>query len=324
METAGAPLLEELRTPPINLISDDLARNRSLTHEAERAKLRGEETLSPGGHNVRCYVVDVPPRAGGSHRLWVDEQRYIVLQDEWISPPGSQPDVVGPYRSYLVDSGDWISQLTEADLGPISNDVFQFVVPSGAADSFSVPSGFAQALETALACLLLGSTMEEYVQGPEWPLHVWDDPVLRTQYRLQGTKARDFTLGTLGGENVRLEASRGKIVVLDFWASWCEPCQGELAALQKLHDELGSQGVVFLGIDEESSQTIEDYVKAHGCTFPMLLDPEQTVHQLYGVRCVPTTVVIDRKGKIAAHYVGARGEAQLRRALKSAGLKTTP
>ena len=123
---------------------------------------------------------------------------------------------------------------------------------------------------------------------------------------------------------MRLLGFHGKIVVLDFWASWCEPCQQELAAIEKLHEELASKGVVFLGIDDESWETVQNFVKAHGYTFPMLRDSKQTGHQLYGVRCVPTTVVIDRKGKIAAHYVGARGEAQLRRALKSAGLKTTP
>ena len=112
-------------------------------------------------------------------------------------------------------------------------------------------------------------------------------------------------------------------MVLDFCASWCLPCQEQLAAIQKLHDELASKGVVFLGIDDESSEAVEDFVKTHGYTFPMLLDSKQTAHQLYDVRLVPTTVVIDRKGKIAAHYVGAAGEEQLRRALKSVGLSTT-
>ncbi len=69
---------------------------------------------------------------------------------------------------------------------------------------------------------------------------------------------------------------------------------------------------------------MKSFVTARGYTFPTLLDSEQTVHQLYGVRWAPTTVVIDRKGKIAAQYIGAGGEAQLRRALKSAGLNTTP
>jgi peroxiredoxin len=81
--------------------------------------------------------------------------------------------------------------------------------------------------------------------------------------------------------------------------------------------------VVFLGIDDESAETVKGFVKGRGYTFPMLLDTEQAVHQLYGVRWAPTTFVINRKGKIAAQYIGAGGEAQLRTALKAAGLDTT-
>ena len=323
-ETVAAPLLEELWTHPINFIGDDFARYRSLAHEAGRAKLRGEKTLNLGGQEVRCYVVDLTIYSVW-RTLWVDEQRFLVLRDQLDSPDGGGPDACGAH--VLMGFDGWISQLMKADLGPISKDVFQLAVPSGArrADFFSVPFEPAQAFGEVLACLLIGSTIESPVQGPEGVLHDWCNDTQWTQYAvLQGTKARDFTLGSLGGENVRLDRLRDKIVVLDFWASWYKPCQGELAALQKLHDELASKGVVFLGIDDESPETVKDFVKAQGYTFPMLLDPKQTVHGLYGVRLVPTTVVIDRKGKIAAHYVGAGGEAQLRQALKSAGLNTTP
>jgi len=322
-ETVAAPLLEELWTHPIYFISVDFAQYRSLAHEAGRAKLRGEKTLSLGGQEVRCYVVDLAISSVW-RTLWIDEQRFLVLRDQLDSPAGGGPDVCGSH--VLIGFDGWISQLTNADLGPISKDVFQLAVPSGArrVDSFSAPSEPAQAFGEVLACLLIGSTMESPVQGPEWIAHDWCNDTQWTQYvGLQGTRARDFTLGILSGENVRLEGLHGKIVVLSFWASWCKPCQEELAVIQKLHEQLAPKGVAFLGIDDESPETVEDFVKAHGYTFPMLLDRDDAVHGLYGVRFAPTTVVIDRKGKIAAHYVGAGGEAQLRQALKSAGLDTT-
>ncbi len=299
LEAAAAPLLQELWAHPIQFISDGLAWYRSLSHEARRAKLRGEQTLSLEGEQARCHVVEVPSPVW--RRLWVDQQRFIVLRGEWTSCP-----CVVQSDARFVDAVFWTSHLTKADLGPMSDDVFQFAVPSGArlVESFSAPAGPVQFAEEAFAARLIGTETKEYL--------------------LQRSTAHDFTAGSLGGENVRLHGLRGKIVVLDFWASWCKPCQEELAAIQKLHEELAPKGVAFLGIDDESSETVEDFVKAHGYTFSMLLDSQQTVHGLYGVRLVPTTVVIDRKGKIAAHYVGAGGEAQLRRALKSAGLNTTP
>ncbi len=341
VEATAAPLLQELWAHPIGFISDDLALYRSLTHQHGHAKLRGEEMLSLGGQELRCYVVEVPDPVG-SRRLWVDEERFIVLQDEWISPPGSGPDFAHPNRSYFVGWGTWTSRLTKANLGPISSDVFQFVVPSGArqVESFSPPAGPVKYAEEMLEGRLTGSEMGPVAQKTEEPL--------------LGSKAHDFTARGLDGRNVRLEELRGKIVVLDFWASWCKPCQEELEAIQKLHGELASRRVVFLGIDDESSETVQEFVKAHRYTFPilsdwkqtadelyrlrwvppgggfggyplpMVQDSKQTLHELYGVRWVPTTVVIDRKGKIAAHYVGGSSEAQLRQALKSAGLNTTP
>lgn len=297
-EAGGAPLLQELWANPIDLISDELALYRNLTDEVKRAKLRGQETLSLRGRNVRCYVVDAPPW----QTFWVDERRFIVLRSSSAA-------------TLLPNGGSRTSRLTEADLGPIPNNAFQFDVPRGArrVGSFSTPGEPGQAREEVLAALLIGAeTMFPYVGQPgSWGAV------------LQGTKAHGFTLGSLGGESVRLDRLHGKIVVLDFWASWCQPCQEELAAMQKLHGELASKGVVFLGIDDEGSDIVQDFVKSHGYTFPMLLDSKETVHGDYGVRLAPTTVVIDRKGKIAAHYVGAGGEAQLRRALSAAGLDTT-
>ncbi len=311
LEASAAPLLQVLWTDPIEFIGDDLALYRNLSQEAKRAKLRGEEALSLGGQNVRCYVLDMLANSVW-RTLWVDERSFSVLQDKWIFSPGNPPAFASQSNAFCGTAASRTSRVTKADLGPLSSDVFQFAVPNGArrVDSFSAPAAPVQSAEELLGARLTGSKMKDAVDS--------------MVHALQGREAHDFTLGGPGGENVRLHGLHGKIVVLDFCASWCQPCQEELATIQRLHDELASKGVVFLGIDDESPETVKSFATARRYTFPVLLDSETTVHGLYGVRLVPTTVVIDRKGKIAAHYVGAGGEEQLRRALKSAGLNTTP
>ncbi len=320
LEADAAPLLQELWANPIGFICNDLAWYRSLSLGARRAKLRGEETLSLGEQKVRCYVVVVPIPAG-SRTVWVDEQRFIVLRDEWTSPSGTG----GPYGSRPLDMGAWTSGLTKADLGPISDDAFQFAVPTGVhrVDSFNAPAGTVQRVEEVSAALLIGSEMEQASSDTQLLFLRGEGLGVGTVYALPGSKAHDFTATSLGGESVRLDSLHGKVVVLNFWASWCKPCQEELAVIQKLHEELASKGVVFLGIDDESVEIVKSFVQAGGYTFPMLLDSKQTVHGLYGVRLAPTTVVIDRKGKITGHLVGAASEAQLRQALTAAGLDTT-
>jgi hypothetical protein len=156
-EAAAAPSLQELWRHPVNLITDDLARYRRLSQETRRAKLRGEESLSLGGQQVRCYVVGVPSPIGW-RALWVDEQRYIVLRDEWFSPMGSGggPD---PESTVIPYSGVWTSRLTKADLGPISDDAFRFAVPSGArrVDLFSAAAEPRKFNVELVLCLLIGS-----------------------------------------------------------------------------------------------------------------------------------------------------------------------
>jgi peroxiredoxin len=316
LQAAAVPLLGDMRTPSAYYGSDDVLRYRSLSHEAGRAKLRGEETLTLGAKEVPCYVVDVPSNSG-SRRLWVDEQRFIVLQDEWASGPGSGPDLAHPNRSYFADAGIWTSRLTKADLGPISDETFEFTPPAGArrVGSFSAPSISSQGGVMGRAYQLAEGSVENLVY------RLTGADVLQ---RMKAKKAPDFAAEGVDGRTLRLKDLRGKAVVLDFFATWCKPCREDFAAIQKLHADLRGRGVAFIGIDEdEELNTARDFAKQNGLTFPVLVDSNHTVPELYRTGWVPTVVAINRKGKIVAQYIGAGGEAQLRQALKAAGLDTT-
>jgi peroxiredoxin len=139
---------------------------------------------------------------------------------------------------------------------------------------------------------------------------------------LSGQKAQDFTLGDLAGKQVRLSSLKGKVVLIDFWATWCGPCRIEMPNIQKLHRELKGRGLVVLGVNQgEDADKVRPFLKKYAYDFPVLLDRQQSVAGLYKVSGIPTMVIIDRTGTISAHFVGVRDEGTLREALAKAGVK---
>ncbi len=139
---------------------------------------------------------------------------------------------------------------------------------------------------------------------------------------LSGQPASDFTLKDLSGRPHSLKGQRGKVVLLDFWATWCGPCRIQMPNVEKLHKEFKSRGLVVYAINQgESVQTARAYLAKNKYTTTTLLDSDGKVGQRYHVTGIPSLVVIDRQGKIAAHYVGVHSESDLRSALKKAGLK---
>jgi peroxiredoxin/outer membrane lipoprotein-sorting protein len=138
---------------------------------------------------------------------------------------------------------------------------------------------------------------------------------------LAGRRAPDFTLDDMDGNPVNLASLRGKVVLIDFWATWCGPCLHELPIVNRLGEELRGKGLVVLGIDDEGEGEIRSFLKKHNYTFTVLHDSKRTVSELYGARVIPSTLVIGRDGVVVRHFVGARGEADFRAALRAAGIE---
>jgi cytochrome c biogenesis protein CcmG, thiol:disulfide interchange protein DsbE len=121
-----------------------------------------------------------------------------------------------------------------------------------------------------------------------------------------GSSAPAFTLRRLGGPGtVSLQSLRGKPVVLNFWASWCDPCKAEARVLEQAWTQYRARGVVFLGVDfHDLASDARRFVVAHALSFPMLQDGSGEVTGRYGITQVPETYIVDRSGRIVAHIAG--------------------
>jgi peroxiredoxin len=135
-----------------------------------------------------------------------------------------------------------------------------------------------------------------------------------------GKSAPDFTLQDIDGKNVTLSDFRGKTVIVNFWATWCGPCQFETPFFQALHNEQASKGVVILAIDiKESLTTVKNSANSKGMTFPILLDTDAKVAEKYCLPSVlPITLFVNTEGIIKARKIGAfSSKTELESMLKS-------
>ncbi len=117
--------------------------------------------------------------------------------------------------------------------------------------------------------------------------------------------AADFSLKDTNGKVVRLSDYKGKVVFLDFWASWCPPCRNSIPAIKNLHKEMsGNSNVIILGINAgESSNTVTNFIKKQGINYTVLYGNNTTM-QNYSVNGIPAFFIIDKKGNIAKRYTG--------------------
>ena len=135
-----------------------------------------------------------------------------------------------------------------------------------------------------------------------------------------GAPAPDFTLETVDGESLRLSDLRGKVVAVNFWATWCAPCRLEMPDLQeraeRFPDRLAVIGVNFA----ETAEEVDAFRREVGVDFPLLLDPEADVQRLYRVLGYPTTFFIDEEGTIRFQHIGLMSGGQLDEYLQQMGL----
>lgn len=117
--------------------------------------------------------------------------------------------------------------------------------------------------------------------------------------------APDFTLHSRSGQNLRLSDYRGQVVLLNFWASWCGPCRQEMPLLEELYKRYHNLGFTILGVNVDTdSSKANHYLRDIRVSFPILYDTQNTVVKNYNVNAMPTTVIIDKNGKMRFMHQG--------------------
>lgn len=121
-------------------------------------------------------------------------------------------------------------------------------------------------------------------------------------------RAREFTVPAPDGRSLRLADYRGKVVFLNFWATWCPPCREEMPGMERLYQRFKDQGFVVLAVsvDAEGADVVSAFVTEHRLTYPIGLDPKMALVGQYGVRGLPSSFLVDRRGRLVALAIGPR------------------
>jgi peroxiredoxin/outer membrane lipoprotein-sorting protein len=261
----------------------------SLARRARQAHLLRVEAVKVGSRRADCQVVEIEYASGGAaitpesrRTLWIDRARNLVLKEITYSNARTAFGNFSEAKRTV--------NFTAVDLGgPFSDSIFAFTPQKGA--------------RKVVEFSLLDSAR---------PAAVSADFTRR--------EAVDFTLTDLDGRTVNLRDLRGQVVLLNFWATWCGPCVRELPSIERLHRAFKGKGLVTLGLNTEEPAVAREFIKRGGYTFATLVDDQRAMTRAYRVSAIPQTLIIDKDGKVAAHFIGMRSESDLRAALQKAGL----
>lgn len=122
----------------------------------------------------------------------------------------------------------------------------------------------------------------------------------------EGSQAPNFTLPLMSGGEVSLDDYKGKVVLLNIWATWCNPCREEMPSMEQLYQNMKGKPfeILAVSIDTRGSKDVEPFVKKLGLTFPILLDSDKKVNNMYQATGVPETFIIDKSGIVREHILG--------------------
>jgi len=131
--------------------------------------------------------------------------------------------------------------------------------------------------------------------------------------------APDFTLSDLEGKSLTLSEFRGKVIILNFWATWCPPCRREIPDFIDLYRSYKDKGLIILGINLDAGdiRSVKRFSEEYGINYPVVIGNDSVTQDYGGIRAIPTTFIIDKKGDIREKYVGYQPRATFEKAVKN-------
>jgi len=216
-------------------------------------------------------------------------------------------------------AGGLASLSTEGDFG---HDTLQQVAGTLAAALREQPqpdrNGEPASLYVQLASLVRYEHVQAAMDAPQFAA-----AVAKLQANDVKRQQADFTLADLQGKSWTLKDLRGKVVLLNFWATWCPPCRKEMPDLEALYLKFKDkdQGFVVLAISDEDAAKVSPFLAERNITYPVLLDPGRKVNEQFQIEGIPKSFVYNRSGKLVAQSIDMRTQRQFLEMLAQAGLQ---
>jgi len=155
-----------------------------------------------------------------------------------------------------------------------------------------------------IACNITAGVFGQNKKVPDAVIKAFEGT--KIQVVSEGLDPIDFTLPLLDGTKITLSQFKGKVVFLNFWATWCGPCRSEMPSMEAVYQKLKSRGFEILAVNlGESKDKVSAFMNENKLNFPAVLDERQITGSQYNVRAIPTTYIIDRRGLIVARLVGS-------------------
>lgn len=267
--------------------------NERLMDNLNRAEQIREEPIDLAGKQINCLVVRIeyaPPKGSigiesWTRTLWIDKERKIILQDHNVTRGKLSPSK--PFED--MESTHRRRYTVAAINEPVPDALFTYTPPANYREM--------DKLERATP---------------------------RPAKDMIGKPAPALALRTLTGEEAKLTDYKGKIVLLDFWATWCEPCRKQMPSIAKLYAETKDQGLVMLGVnDDETPEKALEFLKEHNYAWQHLFDgKEKDARSKFKIDAIPTLVLIDKQGALVDIQIGNGDTAEeaIRAALRKQGL----